>query len=230
MSQHRVTAFDRWSTLKVVAVFSTVGLIIGPSVGFAFQDQLAPVADPYLAPIRGWLGITTTPVPIPSFAPGMSLPGAAPMAPDASASASAATSVHVDAPPAVTGKVRRQVAVPAVTPQGVGSPGTATTTVTITKTPEAKERPTPMVPAPPVITTTKEPTSVQRPNDAVRETSATGQGTTTVATSQRDASTPPVTGTTEPGTPTMGTSSVPPSTSDSPPVLQRVGLAVESEH
>lgn len=221
MAQHqRITAFSHWSTLRVIMVLSVVEFAFGLGLGFAFQDQLVPATDPYLAPIRDWLGITTPTVPIPSMA--------APMAPDASASASAATSVHVDAPPLV-GTVRRRVAVPAVMPLGVGSPGTATTTITITQSPAAKDPSTPIRATPPVITTTKEPTSVQRPNDAVRETSATERGTTTVTTPQRVTSTSPVTGATEPGTSTVGTSTSSASTSDSPPDLQRVGLAAESE-
>lgn len=227
MAQHqRITVFSRWSTLKVIMVLSVVEFVFGLGVGFAFQDQLVPVTDPYLAPIRAWLGITTPTVAIPSMA--------APMAPDASASASAATSVHVDAPPLV-GTVRRRVAVPAVMPLGVGSPGTATTTVTktatpvtITKTPAAKPRSTPMGTATPVTPTTKEPDD-QHPNDPVRTSSATQTTVSATATSRRVTSTPPVTGTTEPGTSTVGTHSLPASTSDSPPDLQRVGLAVESE-
>jgi len=215
----RVTAFDRWSMLKTIAVFSVLGLIIGPTTGFTFRDQLAPISDPYLAPIRNWLGVTTTTVPIPTFpplaTPPSSSPGVAPMAPDPVPAASRATSAHAPA----LGQ-RGRVAVPAVMPApAAGSPGTATvtkpaTTVTVTQTP-----PKPV--SPPTTTKKRATSDLSRADRTVRTT----QDAPTSSAPRRVTDATTVSRTTEPRPSPVGTRTVPPSTSDSPSSVQLTRVA-----
>lgn len=154
---HRaVVALDRWSTLKVISMFSALGLILGPTIGFCFEDTLRPLTDPYLRPVRGILGVDLTEVPVPDRAlPPTAAhdapPEGVPVAPPAATVS--ATPIPAAPRPAPTVSAGRHPAI---------VPALQTSTVTETVTP------TRVAPAPVSTPTTKEirtsePTSSTNP-------------------------------------------------------------------
>jgi hypothetical protein len=151
---------NRLSTAKYAALVVVIGAATGPAIGVCFEDQLRPPLDPYLSPLRTYLGIAPVDkpllvpyVPIDQFPdpPGdpvaMTPPAALPPVPVAPRAAARRAAPAPAAPVAAPRQARagaRQAVVPA------GSPIAAGTTAT---TPQAAPPPTT------TSTTTKEPTN-----------------------------------------------------------------------
>jgi hypothetical protein len=55
---------NRLSTAKYAALVVVIGAATGPAIGVCFEDQLRPPLDPYLSPLRTYLGIAPVDKPL----------------------------------------------------------------------------------------------------------------------------------------------------------------------
>jgi hypothetical protein len=129
---------NRLSTAKYAALVVVIGAATGPAIGVCFEDQLRPPLDPYLSPLRTYLGIAPVDkpllvpyVPIDQFPdpPGdpvaMTPPAALPPVPVAPRAAARRAAPAPAAPVAAPRQARagaRQAVVPAGSPIDAATP------------------------------------------------------------------------------------------------------------